>query len=477
MSVRLAMVAVVASMASLASAQFSNFTPLTSSAGPIPVGDPLEATPLTLSNPAWTQVSIADRTTQNTLVPGSNSGAWDMIVANENGPDAGRYLFSPFETNQAGVQRIDLWDANYNTRTVTIVPNGAQSFVAGDMAKWTPWGTFLTGEESWGTGSNRGRLFEVTNPTTAAANGGNMLARTNIPRVSHEGANFDASKAFYFIDELNGGSVFKYVSNNPNATNGDDFFASGQTFALKATGSDNGSTSPGVSGAVSWLPITDVNGAPLAGVSVIASGVAGGTTVDGRATAQSIGATLFNRPEDTEYAVLPNGDEVLYFATTGSDDDGNTTNGRSRIYAYNITDGEIKLYADSHTTDLATGTEVGGGWRNADNLAIDNEGNLYMIEDRNGGVDNDVWFLKDSNLDGDLLDAGEGAGRWVSNGTQGSELTGLYFDRFDSTKAYINVQHPSSGNDRTIMITVPEPATLGLIGLGLLAVAGRRRSA
>ena len=44
-----------------------------------------------------------------------------MITANETGPDAGRYLFMPFETNSAGVQRIDLWDSNYTTRTVTIV--------------------------------------------------------------------------------------------------------------------------------------------------------------------------------------------------------------------------------------------------------------------------------------------------------------------------------------------------------------------
>ncbi len=476
MHFRSALLALVASTASLASAQFSNFTPLTSSAGPIPIGSPLEATPLVLSNPAWTQQTIADRATQNSLVPGSNSGNWDMIVANETGPDAGRYLFMPFETNQAGVQRIDTWDTNYSTRTTTIVANGTQSFVAGDMSKWTPWGSYLTAEESWGTGSNRGRLFEIDNATTAGANAANFVARTIVPRVSHEGANFDAGRAMYFIDELNGGSVFKFVSNNPNATNGNDYFASGQTFALKATGFDNGSTSPGVSGNVTWLPVNDVNGAPIPGTSVIASGV-GGSTIDGRATAQGIGATLFNRPEDTELKILANGDEVLYFATTDSDDDANTGNGRSRIYAYNITQGNIKLFADSHTTDLATGAEVGGGWRNADNLAIDNEGNLYFIEDREGGVDNDVWFAKDINHDGDLLDDGEGLARWISNATQGSEFTGLYFDKLDSTKAYINIQHPASGVDRTIMITVPEPATLGLLSAAVLLVARRRRTA
>jgi secreted PhoX family phosphatase len=469
MSIRFALVvAAVSACASFATASpFSNFSPLSSSAGPIPVGDPLEATPMTLGNPNWIQQSIADRDTQNAVSPGSNSGAWDMITANETGPDAGRYLYMPFETNTAGVMRIDLHDPNLNTRSKTIVAPGTQSFVAGDMSKWTPWGGYLTAEESWGTGSNRGRLFEITNPTTATENGGNFVARTIIPRVSHEGGNFDSSKAFYFIDELNGGSVFKYVSNNPNATDGDAYFASGQSFALKATGSDNGTQSTGVSGSVTWMPITDINGAPLAGTSVIATGV-DANTVDGRLTAQAIGATLFNRPEDTEYKVLANGNEVVYFTTTDSDDNNNTTDGRSRVYQLNLTTNAISLFADSHTIDLATGLEAGGGLRNADNLAIDNDGNLYLIEDRNGGDDNDIWFAKDINHDGDLADVGEGIARWASNGTQGSEFTGLYFDKFDSTKAYVNIQHPTSGNDRTIMVVTPEPTSLAaLASLGL----------
>jgi uncharacterized protein len=132
-----------------ASTLFDNYTPLAASAGPIPVNGPGEAAPITLSSPNVTQQTIADRTTQNTLAPGSNSGAWDMIVANETGADAGRFLFVPFETNTAGVMRIDLNDPNYNTRSVNIVAPGTQSFVAGDMSKWAPWGGYLTAEESW----------------------------------------------------------------------------------------------------------------------------------------------------------------------------------------------------------------------------------------------------------------------------------------------------------------------------------------
>ncbi len=67
----------------------------------------------------------------------------------------------------------------------------------------------------------------------------------------------------------------------------------------------------------------------------------------------------------------------------------------------------------------------------------------------------DIWLARDLNLDGDLTDPGEGLARWASNGTLGSEFSGLYFDPQDKRRAWVNIQHPTSGNDRTIEITVP----------------------
>ncbi|UCV18239.1 alkaline phosphatase PhoX [Ferribacterium limneticum] len=456
---------------------FDNITPLAASAGVTAT----PATPLTLSSPNFTQVTIADRATQNALVPGSNSGNWDMITANETGPNAGRYLFMPFETGTGGVQRVDLQDSNYNTRTVTIVAPGTQGFTSGDASRWTPWGSYLTAEESWGTGSTKGRLFEVTNATTAAANGGTFVQRSVIPRVSHEGLAFDQQKSMYFIDELNGGSIYKYVSANSNATTGDSYFAAGQTFALKvgAGGQFEGNNGPAITGGATWVAISDANGGALAGVSVMASD---GLTIDGRATADvaSVAATGYNRPEDLEVKTLANGHEAIYFTTTDSDTNNNQTDGRSRVYLFDTVSSEVKLFADSSTIDLATGLAVGGGLRNADNLAIDAAGNMYLIEDRDGAVDDDVWLAVDKNHDGDLLDAGEGLARWVSNGTPGSEITGLYFDKTNPNVAFLNIQHPSTGVDRLIQITaVPEPETYAmfLAGLGLIGFAARRRAA
>lgn len=355
-----------------------------------------------------------------------------MIASNDTGPNAGRYLFMPFETGLAGVQRVDLQDPHYNTRTVTIVAPGTESFVAGDASRWAPWGGDLTGEESWGAGSTKGRLFEVTKPVSAGPNGGNFVRRTIVPRVSHEGLAFDRAKSLYFVDELNGGSLYKYVSANPNAATGDEYFAAGQTFALKvgAGGQFEGNNGPAITGAATWVAITNASGGPLAGVSAVLPDL----TIDGRVSADDtdVLATGYNRPEDLELQTL--------------------ADGTSRVYALNLATTEVKLFAAPQTIDLATGLPVGVGLRTSDNLAIDAEGNIYIIEDRNGGVDDDIWFANDVNRDGDLLDVGEGLARWASNGTQGSEFTGLYFDLKNPNLAYVNIQHPTSGVDRLIEI-------------------------
>jgi len=432
--------------------RFSDLTPLAASAGP--TAD--EATPVTLSNPAFQQRSVADRMTQ--LAAGApNSGNWDMITANETGPQKGRFLFTVFETGQSGVQRHDV--ATGSTETIWFSPQPG-GHVAFDATYWTPWGTLITAEESWCsdpagcTTSPYGRLFELRNPTTAPAitepltdasnDGAEFVHQNVIPRTSHEGIQFDKAGNMYFIDELNGGSLYKYT---PAASWGEiqagrsGYFSAGQTSVLRV---GDGNT-PNATGSFTWVPITDATGAALPGAITITD-PNGVTSVDARNTTDlsAFKGTDYQRPEDMQLQTV-HGAEYLYVTTT-------TTH---EVYRLALDTDTVAVFASRATTDLATDVSVGSAWANPDNLAIDHDGNIYIVEDRSGAVDDDIWFARDINQDGDLSDDGEGVARWASNGTLGSEFTGLYFDPTNKRRAWVNIQHPDSGNDRTIEITIP----------------------
>jgi hypothetical protein len=75
---------------------------------------------------------------------------------------------------------------------------------------------------------------------------------------------------------------------------------------------------------------------------------------------------------------------------------------------------------------------------------------MYIVEDQDGGKQ-DTWFAKDEDNDG----VAEAVGKWASLTTIEAEASGLYFDPFRPNVAYVNVQHPESGVDRTMMITAP----------------------
>lgn len=431
--------------------RFSDFTPLAASAAPTTN----EAAPITFGNELFEQVSIIDRQTQ--LADGKpTSGNFDMNTLNETGRHAGRFLFTVFETGEGGVMRHDRRTGE--TETIWAAPSPG-SHVAFDASFWTPWGTLVTAEESWetapaGSTSPYGRLFELRNPTkapgiklplTASSNDGADFVHANVvPRTSHEGVQFDAAGNMYFIDELNGGCLYKYVTSArmKDVLKGKaDYFAAGQTFVLRV---GDGNT-PNAVGSYTWVPVTDKAGKALPGGLTITD-INGVTSVDGRNTTDlaAFKGTDYQRPEDLQIQKIHR-KEYLYVATT-------TTH---EVYRLDLAAKTIRVFANRQSIDLATGAAVGSALANPDNLAVDHDGNIYIIEDRGGGVDDDIWFAKDLNKDGDLLDAGEGIGRWASNGTVGSEFTGLYFDPFSRRRAWVNIQHPSSGNDRTIEIELP----------------------
>lgn len=445
-----------AQAASAQLSQFSNFTALSSSvaAGSLP-----ETAPFRLSSPLFSQRSVADRATQLALGQ-FNSGSWDMIDTNRTGADAGRYLFTVFETAQAGVVRYDRQTGQmvtlWNSPTAAPALNSAVAF---DASRWTPFGTYLTAEESWGSQPQPdGRLFELTNPVSAAAGAGTLLHRNAVARVSHEGLAFDKNNNLYFIDELNGGSIYKYSSATP--TNGATYFNGGVNSVLRV---GDGFTA-NATGAATWVAFTDATGTGLAGAVTITD-PNGVVSVDGRATTNvaAFKGTDYQRPEDLEIQTLANGDQVLYVATT-------TTH---EVYSINLATNQVQTFLSRATIDTATGLAVGSALTNPDNLAIDADGNIYVIEDQPGGQA-DIWFARDANRDG----VAESVSRWATMSTVGAEPTGLYFDVTNPNIAFVNVQHPDSGVDRLIQISaVPEPGTYALLlgGLALVGGIARRR--
>jgi uncharacterized protein len=432
-----AMPALASDDADHAKSCFADFKPMTGDVGEATLP---ESAPYRVASPKLSQLTIVAR--DPSQAKRFDSGNYDMHTANENGPDAGRYLFTVFETDRAGIQRTDL--RTMQTTTIWASPAAApatNSHVAFDASRWTPWGSFLTAEESWSDPgqptSIYGRLFEVTNPLAAPADI-RFVHRDVIPRVSHEGLAFDKAKNLYFIDERNGSHIFKYVPANPYATNGDHYFAAGQTFVLRV----GDGTVKEATGAFTWVPLTNFNGVPLPGAVVVLdpNGVRG---LDGRATPKlpAFLGTPFDRPEDLEIKTFGEGErQVLYVATT--------TN--HKVFAIDLARNKVSLFVSRDTIDLGTRLPAGAAFTNPDNLAIDADGNIYVVEDQPGGVE-DIWLAVDKNGDG----VAEGIAKWASLSTKGAESTGLYFDRFRTDLAYVNVQHPDSGVDRTIMFLAP----------------------
>lgn len=155
-----------------------------------------------------------------------------------------------------------------------------------------------------------------------------------------------------------------------------DYFAAGQTSVLRV---GDGNT-PNATGSYTWVPITDEDGDALPGAITITD-PNGVTSVDARNTTDrpELKGTDYQRPEDMQLQTV-NGVQRLYVTTTTTDE----------VYSLNLRAKRINVFANTATTDLATGDPVGGGLASPDNLSVDHEGNIYIVEDRSGGVDDDL---------------------------------------------------------------------------------------
>lgn len=376
----------------------------------------------------------SDGTQSTVRVPGLGSSA-SMTDMSAFDP-SGRFIFLPHETQfGAGLTRYDM----VTDRAINLFRgdmNGAHGdwsndFGALDPATWTPKNTLLVAEE-W---SGQGRIFEVTNPMADVAHGETVTVNelNNVPNVSHEGLRFNhAGTALYFVDEDHSGSIYKFVP----SVNGD--YSKGQSFVLSVDAYTGGPTIQGNSagdrtGAATWVPLTDANGVALTTADPFDNPGRGG-----RAAADEVGGTPFDRPEDIEVGYLRNGNEVVYF---------NATSENSVYSVEELGSGKafVRLAASPSTpTNLGYGATT-GSISDPDNLAQDALGNIYVVEDKPNGDDvgGDVWFLRDADGDG----VAESLDHFMSLQVKGAENTGMIFNPANPTQFIINVQHPESTAD------------------------------
>ncbi len=385
--------------------------------------EPQTASALTGSEPAcaplalpedFSQTVISDETgacselVVHDAVPGGNDWG-DMNTVNETGAHVGRYLYRTQETgNETGaITAIDLKTGEAKTYfgdDFGIAP----AFSRMDGIEWTPWGTVLAAEEN----GEFGRLFECQ------VDGLDMhcVDRPAVGRMSHEGIAAANDGSVYIGDELNGGSIYKFVPNHY----GD--LSEGTLYALNIVvpGAIDGT------GSGEWVALIPGE-----------NGVVTDPSVSARAAADEAGVTDYLRPEDAEL-IGPN----LYFATT--------TDHRVLRIPVNSDTPEVTEFVGVNVGNINRESDVPSfGLRSPDNLASDMAGNLYIVEDNSSK--SDIWAAPTTDKDHDGV-----ADEVVLFGTlttPGAEGTGIYFPRTMPHTMLVNVQHADDGNDMTVAIT------------------------
>lgn len=165
------------------------------------------------------------------------------------------------------------------------------------------------------------------------------------------------------------------------------------------------------------------------------NGVVTEPSVNARMASDEAGVSDFCRPEDAEL-IGPN----LYFATT-------TTRNILQIpvntdYPY------VTEYAGINSNMNNEADVFDNGLKSPDNLASDNAGNLYIVEDNSS--QSDIWVATpDKNHDGQA----DSVVLFGTLTTPGAEGSGIYFPRGNPKAMLINVQHAGDNNDMTLVIS------------------------
>lgn len=452
---------------SAGSGQFQ-FTPLPSSSPCTNGGDP--AQPFLLPT-GYTQSVFASEP-QFPDVP-------DMNTQNETGPDAGRYVYRPHETNTNGA--VTVTDLETGT-TSTLVQRPDWERMDGIV--WTPWGTLLVAEETNAAAikdpevpqANAGMAYEIfldphdptSLDTSVNPNGTTpgVVPRPALGSKAHEGMRFDPQGNLYSISERNPGYIFRFVPDNENVqkdntssdglSSREDNLSSGQLYALKVTEPTGDRTGEAI-----WEPLDRT-----------------AVQVDASAAADAEQATGYNRPEDVEITTSTGnnhgGANTLYVSVTGR-----AAPEDNRVLGVDLRE---PTSGSDHTTAFvydyvrrglnAPAAEPANSFEMPDNLALDRAGNLYIAEDPATApttrFGDDIWVAEPPKQVGQNLPA-KSVVRFASLTDCQAEPTGIYFKMTgrpggnggaavnNSETLFVNAQHRGGdGRDEAVAITQAE---------------------
>jgi len=250
----------------------------------------------------------------------------------------------------------------------------------------TSWGSVLAGEES-----AFGEVIEV-DPIS-----GEAIYRYQLGRLAHENVveNISNNRTFYTGEDTNNGVVLKFVADTPGDV------SSGSLYALSVDIE---------AGTGNWVSIPN---AP---------------DTDTHAEAVGLEATTFNGVEDIEISPI---DGKVYFAVKNI----------GTIYRFTENDplgggtiSDFEVYVSN--TDYDIGNENAQFGNGVDNLAFDNQGNLWALQD---GGQNQIWVIYEGHTE---------AAPQVSLFGQvptGAEPTGITFTP-DYNYLFMSIQEPDDNN-------------------------------
>ena len=329
----------------------------------------------------------------------------DMNTVNETGTEPGRFLYRTHEISpNAGVSVTDL-----ETGETRILAR-RQDWERFDGIVWTPWGTILASEEVSPANlrdpdypSATGGLIYEIDPSSGAVH-----ARPALGSKSHEGNRFDAQGNHYGISERNPGYVYKFVPDRA----GD--LSSGQLYVLRLVQDLGDRTGWG-----EWVALDR-----------------DAVQINADAAADAVGATGYNRPEDVETGTstgkVARGN-YLYVAVTEED----------RVLAIDLNAGSGAHSGQVFVSDyVRDGVNAPSDFDLPDNLALDQEGNLFITEDPGGGAPtktrgDDIWVSQPNRAN---PGQGQAVQRFASITDCQAEPTGIYFSK-SGRSLFVDIQH------------------------------------